>query len=1435
MKKYITGKLSIVDVVSYLEPFLIYTDNLTYLQYVEIVTFIDSEISKYNKNYTKRSQIMKQLKFTRQDNINFKNAYNIISMLDDDTVQQTVFDKYNVEINKEYMLYTNYEILCKLIKIDANRLYTSALSLKNTSLMFPSQYINLFETDKQTIANQIANEKNNNLCKEIIIAKKYNSAEELKADNGIDIYFDKMYDKTNYSLLEQYESQLLKMTPENFIVFLNAELQKKLHLDSKSAEYLSETLLNGVKKVINGQYAVLNLYNATNTNDGEYYVRQNNQWTLDKSPPTDLFIDDNDVLCNLQQKCMSYPGNNENTCETLQLGELSLQEKLLKNVMDEFDTSYNVSKEELTQSIQSQYDNNLIFIDKLIQIENYNLVKYNNYKYKLGSLDDEDRGAKIVSPNTKLLNLILKQGDFVKKQHDIIRFVNTYTRNAITYGLGPLNVKESEYWLYCIQTNLPILPIFRFNMAKTYVTNPAGYNDYVDILISNVGKLSDDGNLWTDKYSGWTIQKIEDDFDEGYEDGFKAISRAVIEDDVGNTILFNSNASNNNTSNNTSNKVAVKYTTLESQTISNITNAISVSMGINLENQKEFIINGVLDALKITHVSEEDYTKKVKEMAEKNKKMMPYNDFYNTSLLFYTLGMCLIAIQTSIPSVKSRKTFPGCIRSFSGYPFEGTGDYSSLTYLTCITHDIKSSAVPWYVLKNRNQEFIFGKIKTTIDTVLLTLQSVKDSFEKKTEYLLLNDKEDIPEEYNIVKWTNFLPPLVPFKVKNVSNISSDFKKTLMHEMKSGIESQEIKLQVVRSKIMIFSLFIQEMIQTIVSKESILLTKANNDPYLVNACCETNDKTATIKYFIDKNNDIAEYNNYVLKLQNLLEDVISITKSGILYSNINTKNKYPEISNDFDEKIIYLSFIHFCKFKSSMLIPEYLLPLCNDKPLLINYNDSVDEVIVKLKQDGRNYNNDTFLRLLQTVARHNIINVNTLDHTASSITKLSGLIESIQDKKDEMVDKKFIELLLNLLDTFELASNELSKEAKEMNDFLIEENEQMKENIMNFIKDNKRVSISNNKFHQLENCIINLEKWENEKPNKSISNDNTNNSINFYKTYIQNFTNVFPNIILNKVNYQTVFIPNHLGLSSSHKKNIRTFIYDYYKSLTPFFGINEINNVLSTISEKCSSLIKLAEITPSFTTIKSDTIKLIPIFDEITSKLLYEYYLLKIIMCYVELTDDTTMIVRETYVANDESDLVTVEYLDDKAARVNFMETTQHTDAHIFNGNKKLLKQNVATLLGAYIDILCQHKETIDISYDTIVDRIFKLKAKEKDTITDRLEFISDESREVDNVFKKFKLGTWGKGLQKGLTQYDKDTYDEERELRDKLAEVENKIRNRNPNMDEHDIEDAVEEEIEEQNVNNEIEAEEYDMSNMNDDYDEGNYANNDEYDEDYNY
>ena len=129
---------------------------------------------------------------------------------------------------------------------------------------------------------------------------------------------------------------------------------------------------------------------------------------------------------------------------------------------------------------------------------------------------------------------------------------------------------------------------------------------------------------------------------------------------------------------------------------------------------------------------------------------------------------------------------------------------------------------------------------------------------------------------------------------------------------------------------------------------------------------------------------------------------------------------------------------------------------------------------------------------------------------------------------------------------------------------------------------------------------------------------------------------------------------------------------------------------------------------------------------------------------------------------------------------------------------------------------------MDITYESISDKIFKLKDKEKDVIRSRLTLMTDEERNIDTMMKVNKLGMWGKGMEKGLTQYVKETYDEEEDFRNKMMDVENKLRRKN--VQDEDLDDAVEDYLEEENVTKEIEAEEYDMRNMTSDYDEGNWV-----------
>ena len=1419
MKKYITGKLSIVEVVSYLEPFLIYSDDLTYMQYVEIIDFISEKISEFNKKFVERSRVFKSLANIKQSNIIPTRAYSIIESLNRNMRNIVINEGYDIS---DPTFFTNSEILRKLTLRDYTRLYTTALSIQNFPLMFPSEFSTLFEEEKTKLDGKLKTEEESNKCRTITIAKYYTSMDALKQDDDKTIYFDKKYDKTNYGVLEDssgYEKQVLTMSPEELRAHIAKDLMEKKRMSETDAEYLANTLVDGHKQVIDGQFAILYLgYNQQANQEVNYYIRKNNKWELDAElNKENINTDEASILCDIQEQCISVTKNNTEKCESTKSDELGLQTKLLKDVINEFDTKYKLSSEELKKTITGRFEYLESINARLTKIETNNLLKYNNQKYKLGSSIELDATGKSVSPYTKLLNFILGQPDFSKKQHDIVKFVNTFTRQFVK-GFGPLNEEESEHWLYCIKSDLPILPTFKFELAEAYVIG--GENDYGYILEhikSTIGQASDDGDWWCDKHSGWPICPVDFDVEEGYEEGFKVSSRAVMEADAGNKIMAAAASKD------------IKYITPETRMISNIVNAISVAMGINIEIQKEFIINTVLDSIKETVESESDYKSKVREMAEKGKKIMSYKDFYNTAILYYTLGSFLIAVQTSIPSVKTRKTHPGCIRSFTGYPFEGQGDLSSLTYLGCVAYDIRESGEPWNVLKGKKIEVINNRIKASIDDVLLANPEVKRKFEEKTVYLLTNTATEIPEEHDIAKWSQFLPPLVKFNIKHLVNISPEFKKSLMSDLRSGSVNQREKLLVVNSKIIQFSLALIERIQEIVKKNHLLLHTANNEPYLENACCESKEGENTISYFSSKDPRITEYNQIVTNLSNIMDDVISYSKGGIFFSDINTKNKYPSITNEFNEKTIYLSFIYFCKFKSLMPIPQDLLPLCTDKPEngLINPNDSIDRMIQKLKEDGRNYKNEQFLRLLQIIGRHNIVNIDLNTPEISAITRLTKTLESIDDENDEVVEKSLRDLISNSLDTFDIATENYTQEVKDLNNFLIRNIGSMKEEIIEFVQKNTGPNISNSSVRKMTKTIENLSNWiaDNSARNENIkiSDDKLYNIVNFYKDFISNFVKVFPNIILNKVNYDDVHIPNYYGFSKNHSNKLKNYIGGYYEKLKTFYGNPTLLNILTTVQKRSNNLIRIANVTPKFSSIKLGEEKIIkPIFDERTSRFLFEYYLLRVLLNYIELSDEEDMVVTEIRKETEVSDIFAVKYLEEIDTRVDLAMTSRsQTDVTLLTGNKKELRQKTAELLIAFVDILNNQKDTVDISYEIIQDRVFKLREREKDMVTDRLKNMTDELRDADTILKINKLGKYSVGMQKGLTMYDKEYYEQEGDLRDEMVKAEKKIRQSNPDANDENIDILLDEYMEQQELDNQLDDEANDMRDITEDYTDG--------------
>jgi hypothetical protein len=185
------------------------------------------------------------------------------------------------------------------------------------------------------------------------------------------------------------------------------------------------------------------------------------------------------------------------------------------------------------------------------------------------------------------------------------------------------------------------------------------------------------------------------------------------------------------------------------------------------------------------------------------------------------------------------------------------------------------------------------------------------------------------------------------------------------------------------------------------------------------------------------------------------------------------------------------------------------------------------------------------------------------------------------------------------------------------------------------------------------------------------------------------------------------------------------------------------------------------------------------------------------------------------------DIFTVEDLEEKEQRVDVVNVRFENEITL-QGNKKELKTKVANLLLTYLNIMNDHKDIIDRSYAEIMDKVFKISEREKDTFTDRLKAMTDEERDADTILKINKLGVWSKGLQKGLTSYTKETYDDERELMDKITEIERNVR-KNRNVTDTNIDQYTDEYLEQMDSDAALENEAYDMSRMTEDYDDGNF------------
>ena len=1415
VKKYIKGRLSLVDVVNYLEPFMIYPIDLTYMQYKEINSFIFNKIKEYNSKFKEYSMAFSSLRYTKiQDKkeTTFSNPlFELMTLnVDKHKLREEVIKKYGFEPNK--FTISGSHFLKDITLADYGNLYNTAVALSNVSLMFPTNLQEVFDKDNDRIKTIIENDKKLDKCSSYIIAKKYYSKESLIADNNKLVYYDKDYDTTNYNLIEEkYKKERDGLSKEEFYTFLINEFTPKMSEDA--AEHMATTLINQAKSVKEGDYAIL--VSATNNDEDpianalEYYVRYNDEWTLDNEVDSSTFIKEDDVLCNLDYSCIyNSTTKEENKCESVEVSKDTLVKNALKQIIDQFDTNYNISETELSSKLTKSYLHYLNTFDKLENMKKHQFLKYNNYQYNLGLSVVDEIKDKVISPYSKLRDLIMGQNDFIKKQNDIVQFVSLYCYEG--NSLVP-NVNDGEmeniWWLYCNETNTKLLPKFHYMLASTFIKNNSKYDDVLNNLKRTIGKRSDDGDAWVDEHSGEVICYIDLDVSESYKEGFVDTSRDILEQDIGEVILEKQKEKRD------------KRLSPEGEIVSNVVSILATNMGIDIEASREFIVRVVTELMSDTKIIEKEpaYRKREEETAKKGKKLPSYGTLYSSTILYLTLGTYLIAIQTSIPPIRTRKTAPGCVRSFVGFPFEGEGDDSSVNYVACVALKSRdSSTIPWNILP-KSQEKIVTTLKSFIIRYLMPNSEIELKIKEKTEYVLITPSDFIPEEHDLSKWVNFLPPLKKFHINHLENVSDGFTEKLQDELYAGNYKQLEKLLVIDSKIIAFSFAIQESIQKLVEKKDLLL-KSAGQLFMDNACCnESGNKNITsLQYFINNDKNIELYNNTVSSLTSLVRDIKILTQSAIMLSDINTKRTFPVLSNDFSEETIYHAFITLCKFQSSVPLSEELATFCVDKPLYLKKMDSIQEKITKLKRDGRNYTKEQFLRLFQIVSRNNIINISLDSKNIQCVDNLTTLLLQFDKDNDENIPQVFIQKLDKLLDTYDVKIEEDTKEMRNLKDYLQTSINQMRNELLEFIKIKSKVSSS--ELKNITKFIQNISVWSfDETPRNvdiKISDDGLYNYVNFIKNYIELFVIIFPSMILNQ-RIQTIEPPKYWGLAKNHANEVKEMVSNFYKPIEKFYGNSSIKNILNEVMVKSRGIYLLSQNTPVLTNIKIENKEIYNSFDKRITMLLYEYYLLSVLTDYIYLTKDPSMVTR-ILIDNDKdnSDLYSADFLIEQQLR--FTESEQE----FIEGDVMKLNQEVAKLITSYLSVMMRSKKTINLSYFDIQDKVFKLKEAEKYDFTDKLRDMTDDQRAVDTILKHHKLGPlYSLGMSKGIKEYDPEHFEHDKQIAENVAKIQNKLKKQGALGDDVDLD--MDDAIDQMNIEKEIDEDLAMDINSTDDYDDG--------------
>lgn len=1349
IRKYVDNKFSFINVVNELEPYGIYNEHITFKQYEKIHYIIRTNINKLKERISKQSKVFFGLK---ENNVVPTLRSNPFLQLFSNKPEllEEFFSSY--KINEDIVMTTS-ELYTHLLKTDDQRLFNSFISAMLVSLVTPSNLLDKLYPAEIESGEDGASGILSGDCGQKYIAKKYASLAELEQDNDIEIFFDESYDVTPYSLLETYKEQESSMSEDLFKEFLENVLVKKHYMTKEEASKTVISLLVKKKIVEEGHYALLEINEPVEEEgkEGEqqlkrdYYIRKGSGWIRDTTINEAAFLDTAGIFCNISKEC--FQNKKTDVCEDPSISIMRQREESRKHLLDEFDRRMKISVDEMEADLQKTVNYLLKQIRSNRMIDDIKTYRANNLAFEIGK--HVERLDTPTSPHEHILNKILGASDFVKKQNYITIFVGKYCRPYIP------KLEESPYWYYCKDSNVSLLPTSIYKLASAFLIGSNQYQQTLEELRVSQGQESDDGDAIVDKHSGFILCKKDFNIDEAFDDsGFRIITHDIIEQNAGQMYL----------------KQKKQQTLLreneESKLIDIVYFALVERISIPPKTLHAFVLRISSELIQKDIYSREKYERLVAKRQKDNKKMEPYDVYKLQTSILIICSVLFVGIQTLIPSVNVSKTFPNCVRSFSGYPLTQDADLSGIQYIACILRKMKSSISPWASIQHLSAKNLEGRIHKVIEKTLIDHPEVIELYLAKNTYNQIHPDTVIPKEHSLQKWRLFQPALVPIQIENPSqNVSETFQKELLQELKKGRFQQFPMIHMLHSKNALFSYRLQQSIHSIVRDEESFLQTSGLVPFQQNGCCHSGS-IQPMSFFKEKDELLALYIENVKKNQTFLRGFKKSSQASFLYHDTFSGLEHPKIISGNMEENIYSSIIKHCKYDTEFPLPEEFASICSEKPANYDAKMTLSEKITLLKRAGKQYDEKDLRNLMNVVHRNNIITMETIP-PQDPVIALKEYIQELDSTDSECISPKLRELLMVVIDEYDpdTYKTESGKSLENLQIHLYNCNNDIINEIASFMEHNHQSS--------MEDLLSNIEQWNFYEENKS----GFFNVCKNIKNKIYQFTSLYPNLFQSTeddgnqglhtsfYDHNSATNGNLWNIAPPHFNDLHDLHDQYYSSIGKFYYDPILSKVMKLTQQPLDCLYKFTQLLPLF---KNKNVNEFVFMDEYLSIMLLKYLFLQTIYQYiiaananeiVHYSSQKIMDERRHALTMQDDDVYNSTSVDVHRNEENNDILTGLDEINIEFENDYSVGIKTAQMVAGILQIEANDKKKLNVSYNTISRKVSRAKDYEREVMyNDYLGSMSIEERKVANTHKKYKMGEWNVGTQKSIYQYDPSSY-----------------------------------------------------------------------------